>query len=123
MICRRAWERSYGLASVPVEVPAEPGFYASREWLYRKEAESSYEQSAKFPFGEVTIRFSLQSGRIARAAVFTDAMTDDFCEPLQQVLDGSLPSECSAEIRAAGIPHGSGDAFAGRTDGHDDGDR
>lgn len=101
----RAWEKSYGLQSSLVQVPADPGFYASRAWLYRKEAESSYERSEKYPFGEVTIRFSLQSGKIAHAAVFTDAMTDDFSDSLQQVLEGLVPSEAASAIRSADLPH------------------
>jgi len=98
-----ALEQSYGLPAEPLVLEADPGMYASREWLFRKEVESNYELSRRCPFGEVTMKFVLAGGRIQDISVFTDAMADDFCAPLEQLLKGLPVQNAAAAVEASDL--------------------
>lgn len=101
----RACETEYGLKAKEKMIDGDSSKYRSADWLYRHESESNYEISRKFDFGEVTIRFSLNQGKIEDIQIFTDAMTDEFSDWMKLNLTGCHTSEASSAIRTSGIEH------------------
>ena len=69
--------------------------YASRDWRFGANVPASFTCEKTFPWGTVSLELQVERGRIARAAVFSDAMAWELPAQIQQALEGkdfSLPA-------------------------------
>ncbi len=72
--------------------------YASWEWRYGEAPRFDIELSTRFLWGGVDLGLTLENSRIKSAAVFSDAMDEEFIRDLPQHLNGQLfSSEAMAE--------------------------
>ena len=71
--------------------------FAAPEWKYGHSPECSMEASSRFDWGGIDLHFDVIEGKIARLAVFSDAMDEAFIRALPARLDGS-PFRSSAAL-------------------------
>lgn len=104
---REAFGKVYGGSPerLPLSRAAEPELealearYASPEWRLGSTIPFSYEVSHRFAWGEVTLQFQVEDGKIARLGAYSDAMREDLILALPGALTGRL---FSAETLADG---------------------
>ena len=63
--------------------------YSSDEYLYGKTAPYTLEFYERFSWGEVSVRLNIESGRIAHAALYTDAMDEALSVKFEKLLCGT----------------------------------
>lgn len=72
---------------------------SSWQWRYGKDIPFSFELSHRFFWGEILLRFVVNSGRTVKVQVFSDAMDTDFIERIPVLLQ-DLPVSFSAFAEA-----------------------
>ncbi|MBE6956682.1 MAG: lipoate--protein ligase [Ruminococcaceae bacterium] len=93
-----AFGLTYGLAVERMEAPDAADLrakYASDEWLYGPRLPLSLECEQRFDWGEVQIQLQVESGAVAAAKVYSDAMDADFAPALERALTGSVFSRAA----------------------------
>ena len=70
------------------EIESRAEYFGSWEWLYGRKIPFQHEITRKFPWGEVTIRFQVENGKIKDAAVYSDALKTGLIEALPNYLNG-----------------------------------
>ena len=70
------------------EIESRAEYFRSWEWLYGRKIPFQHEITRKFPWGEVTIRFQVENGKIKDAAVYSDALKTGLIEALPNYLNG-----------------------------------
>lgn len=84
--------------------------YGSWEWNYGAQRPFSLACERRFDWGEVRVELQVEEGRVARAAVFTDAMDADAAPALEAALAGArLDSDELAAAVARAPFDGAGD--------------
>ena len=61
--------------------------YIDKKWLFRKEVESNYSLSKKFPWGELYIKFMIVDNLIENVKVFSDSMDINITEQIENILN------------------------------------
>ena len=80
--------------------------YRGWEWVYGRPLPFTFQCAGKYPWGEVVLQLAAESGAVAAAAVYTDAMDPSFAAPLEQALTGCpfhLP-ELYQAVERANVP-------------------
>lgn len=90
---RQAFGEVYGLpveerSQDEEELAKRTEFFGSWEWLYGRRIPFQHDRTKKFPWGEVTIQFEVEKGRIREAAVYSDALKTGLIEVLPEYLKG-----------------------------------
>ena len=94
LVC--AFEKVYAQKSAEIkeesiynaDVEALINKYTSEQWRFGKNAKADFELSDKFSWGEVSIRFCINSSTIDDVSVFTDAMDTGIAEKIESILLG-----------------------------------
>ena len=60
----------------------------SWDWLWGRKMDFTLRCRERFPWGELTLELRVDQGRIAQAAVYTDAMDWAFAAPMEEALAG-----------------------------------
>ena len=91
----KAFAREYGDPHLlrPEELDGEAlekytKLYSSWEWRYGRSPKCDVEYENMFPWGEVTIRLTLENMAISDCRVFSDCLAADYPEKMEQVLKG-----------------------------------
>lgn len=108
----RSFEKIYGMSPAIKELPTDGRIeerervFASPEWIYGRNPAFADSVSRRFPWGEVTVGFKVDGGRISDCRVTTDAIETELAEGLEGVLKGILfaPEEISEAV--SGLSHG-----------------
>jgi lipoate-protein ligase A len=91
VLLKKAFEEVYGLESQVLspeefeggELDALEKQFAGPEWKYGKNPPFSFESSGRFPWGGVEIRLDVRENRVSEAAVYSDAMDEEFILQIQ----------------------------------------
>ncbi|MDR1046729.1 MAG: lipoate--protein ligase [Treponema sp.] len=91
VLLKKAFEEVYGLESQALspegfegeELDALEKQFAGPEWKYGKNPPFSFESSGRFPWGGAEIRLDIRENRVCEAAVYSDAMDEEFILKLQ----------------------------------------
>ena len=94
----RAFRQVYGMNSTELSESTFDKDYvnqlrqrnASWEWNYGKSLPASFSCEDHFPWGGIQLQLQVEKGRVAEAAVYSDAMEWDIAHLLQQALQGCL---------------------------------
>ena len=85
-------------------------------WLYSRSSPFRYEFSRRFPWGGVTVCLAVKDGAVADAAVYSDAMDEEFITQVARRLRGCAFSSSAAAERIGAIPAEDDPAAAMRAD-------
>lgn len=88
------------------ELAAGEARFRDPAWLYGRGAELPVERTKRFPWGETTVRLRIAEGKIAAAAVYTDAMDQDWAAAMRERLIGMepRPDVLSAALKTCPMP-------------------
>jgi lipoate-protein ligase A len=64
--------------------------FSSWDWIYGKKMEFNYSLDRRFAWGDIDLRFVVDSGKIKQCAVYSDALETDLFEQLAQGLTGCV---------------------------------
>ena len=64
--------------------------YSSWEWRYGEAPKFDMELNTRFAWGGITVGLKLESGRVAQAAVYSDALDEEFVGSLPELLQGCI---------------------------------
>ena len=89
-----AFEETYGLTAQILpsesvdweEVRKISSSFASWQWRLGREIPFSFELADRFSWGEIQLRFEINSGKIIDVQIYSDAMDTDFIEKLPSYL-------------------------------------
>jgi lipoate-protein ligase A len=91
VLLKKSFEEVYGLKPQALcpesfegeELDALEKQFAAPEWKYGRNPPFSFESSRRFPWGGVEIRLDIRENRVSEAAVYSDAMDEEFILKLQ----------------------------------------
>ncbi|MDR1654786.1 MAG: lipoate--protein ligase [Treponema sp.] len=91
VLLKKAFEEVYGLKSQALSPEAFEGEeldalekqFSGPEWKYGKNPPFSFESSGRFPWGGVEVRLDVRENRVCEAAVYSDAMDEEFILKIQ----------------------------------------
>ena len=94
----RAFQQVYGMSSTELSESTFDKDYVNRlrqrnaswDWNYGKSLPASFSCEDRFPWGGIQLQLQVEKGRVAEAAVYSDAMEWDIAHLLQQALQGCL---------------------------------
>ena len=113
-----AFGRVYGLEPVTIAPDELDWDYvdslrarnASRDWLYGPRLPLSFECEGRFSWGGVQLQMEVESGKVVRAKVYSDAMDWQMAPALERALTGSEFSQQALCLRIqAGLARYAGD--------------
>lgn len=113
-----AFGRVYGLEPVTIAPDELDWDYvdslrarnASRDWLYGPRLPLSFECEERFAWGGVQLQLEVESGKVVRAKVYSDAMDWQMAPALERALTGSEFSQQALCLRIqAGLARYAGD--------------
>ena len=93
-----AFETVYGLKAAPYELDSvaaseeikeTQSFFKSDRWLYGRKIDFSYQINRRFPWGDFDMRLNVEQGKIAAAALYSDANDEAFIRSIGEKLEGS----------------------------------
>ncbi len=93
-----AFETVYGLKAAPYELDSAAAseeiketqsFFKSDRWLYGRKIDFSYQINRRFPWGDFDMRLNVEQGKIAAAALYSDANDEAFIRSIGEKLEGS----------------------------------
>lgn len=93
-----AFETVYGLKAAPYDLDAATAseelqktqtFFESDQWLYGRKIDFSYQISRRFAWGDFDLRLNVEQGKIAAAALYSDANDEAFIRSIGDKLEGN----------------------------------
>lgn len=108
----RSFEKVYGMRPEIKDLPQDgrieerEKIFSSPEWIYGSNPDFSHSVSRRFPWGEVTVGFCVDGGRISDCRVTTDALEADLAGELESALKGVLFAPEAIEEAVSGFSCG-----------------
>ena len=109
---RRAFGKVYGVTPKERELPSfelyadRAEFFASPGWIYGADPPFTDELSGRFPWGGITLRFSVENGRIISCTADSDALDVSLPADAARALVGTALSRASVLEALQGLPGG-----------------
>jgi lipoate-protein ligase A len=103
VLLKKAFGEVYGPQPQPLSPEAFEGeeldtlekHFGSPEWKYGRNPPFTFESSGRFPWGGVEIRLDVRENRVSEAAVYSDAMDEEFILKIQDLF-GNLSFDRSS---------------------------
>jgi lipoate-protein ligase A len=91
-----AFQKVYGGIATPIETSDIPPSeftqleqkFSSWEWLYGKKMEFHYSMDKRFAWGDIDLKFEINSGKIIQCAVYSDSLETELFQNLKENLVG-----------------------------------